>query len=265
MKSALPVIVFLASGLAALDAAAQDGTIGARIRQWNAEIDGSLEADDDNIDGTNVDVDSTFGFDEEEKFDELHLTMGLPIIGRFNFQYLRGEYEGSSTVSQDFNFAGTTFTASSRIDSKLEFEAYTLLWQFGASTPGVVGADVGAGGIAGVKYFDIRAMVNDEFGNSEEAKIRAPIPVVGAYFRTNLASFLAVEAQIHGIQFFDTFNTGLKGTFYDLTFAVDVKISGLFAGVGYRFFVMDVEYENGADAEVDIEMTGYFFEAGLSF
>jgi hypothetical protein len=265
MKSALPVIVWLASVVGALDVAAQAGGIAAKVRQWDAEIDGSLAVEDDGIGGTNVDVDSTFGFDEEETFDELHLTMGLPVIGRFNFQFLRGEYEGSQIISQDFTFAGSTFTASTRIDAKLEFEAYTLLWQFGGSTPGVIGADVGAGGIAGLKYFDLRATVDDEFGNSEEAEVRAPIPVVGAYFRTNLASFLAFEAQIHGIKFFDTLNIGLTGTFYDLTVALDVKFSGLFAGIGYRIMVLDVEYDRGDEAEVDMDLTGYFFEAGLSF
>jgi len=38
-----------------------------------------------------------------------------------------------------------------------------------------------------------------------------------------LASFLAFEAQVHGFKFFDTLNTGLTGTFYDFTVAVDVK------------------------------------------
>jgi hypothetical protein len=263
MKSALGGTVFLAVLACGLDAAAQ--TIGVKVRRWEAEIQGDIQVDDDGFDGTGIDVDDTFGFDEEEDFDELHLTMGLPIIGRFNFQYLKGDYEGARTLSGNITFAGTTFTASTQIDAKLEFEAYTLLWQFGASTPGVLGADIGAGGIAGVKYFDIVAQVDDDFGNSEETRIRAPLPVIGAYVRTNLASFLAFEAQVHGIKFLDNFNLGLSGIFYDATVAVDVKFSGLFAGVGYRLMKLDVEYENGNDAKAELDLTGMFLEAGLSF
>jgi len=265
MKVALAMAGFLVTTLFGLDADAQDGTIAAKIRRWQAEIQGDIEVDDNGIDGTSIDVDSTFGFDDKEDFDELHVTMGLPILGRFNFQYLKGDYQGTKTLSSDITFAGTTFTASTQIDAELNLEAYTFLWQFGASTPGVIGADVGAGGIAGVKYFNIHARVDDEFGNSEETDIRAPLPVIGAYVRTNLAKFLSVEAQVHGIKFLDNFNIGLTGIFYDATIAVDAKFSGLFVGVGYRLFHMDVEYENGTDVKAQLDIEGLFFEAGLSF
>ena len=265
MKAALALVVLLASTFLGLEAAAQDGTISARVRRWQAEIQGDIQVDDDGVDGTSIDVDSTFGFDDKEDFDELHVTMGLPLLGRFNFQYLRGDYEGTKTLSSNITFAGTTFTAATQIEAELNLEAYTLLWQFGASTPGVVGADVGAGGIAGIKYFNIHARVDDQFGNSEETDIRAPLPVVGAYVRTNLMKWVSLEAQVHGVKFFDTWNIGLTGIFYDATVAIDVKVSGLFAGVGYRLFHLDVEYENGTDVKAELDIEGLFFEAGLSF
>lgn len=256
--------VVLLTLLWAADAAAQ-GSIGVRARRWQAELSGDLKVDDDGSSGSEIDASHTLGFDDKEDFNEIHLTMGLPILGRFNFQYLKGEFDGTNTLTSDITFGGSTFTATTQIDSELDFEAYTLLWQFGASAPGVVGADVGAGGIAGLKYFNIQAMIEDRFGNSEEAEIKGPLPVIGAYFRTNLASFLALDAQVHGIKFFDTFNLGLEGLFYDFTVGVDVKIKGLFAGAGYRLFVLDLDYENSEDVKVDIEMDGFYFEAGLSF
>src|SRR5688572_29665107 len=193
MKTAAAGTVFLLIFLWAAEAAAQ-GTIGIRARRWEAEPSGDLQVEDDGSDGSDVDVDSTLGFDDKEDFNEAHLTMSLPLLGRFNFQYLKGEFEGSNTLTSDISFGGSTFTATTQIESKLDFEAYTLLWQFGASAPGVIGADVGAGGIAGLKYFNIRAEINDRFGNDEDAEIKGPLPVIGAYFRTNLASFLALDA-----------------------------------------------------------------------
>src|SRR5262245_14282852 len=263
MKSASSLAAVLILVGFAAEASAQ--TIGGRVRRWQAEISGDIKVDDEGLEGTNVDVDETFGFDSKEDFDELHVTLGLPILGKFNYQYLRGEYEGEKVLTANFNFGGSTFAASTRIDAKLDFQAHTILWQFGANTPGFIGADVGAGMLAGIKYFDITASVDDEFGNQEDTKIKAPVPVIGAYARFALASFLVVESQIHGISFFDTFNTGLKGIFYDATIAVDAKFKGLFVGAGYRLMRMDVKYENSTDVDVDLELKGMFFEAGFAF
>ena len=265
MKSGLTLAAGLVLAAASAEALAQDGTIAAKIRRWEAEIRGDVRVDDRGIGGTSIDVDQTFGFDEKEDFDELHLSMGLPLLGKFNFQFLQGDYQGTRTLSSDFTFAGQTFTASSRVDAEMEFQVYTLLWQFGASTPGVIGADVGAGAIAGVKYFQIHARVEDEFGNNEETDVRAPLPVIGAYVRTNLLKFLSVEVQVHGVKFIDNFNLGISGLFYDATVALDAKFSGLFVGVGYRLFHLDVEYENGTDVQAELDLDGIFFEAGLSF
>src|SRR5688572_5463842 len=145
MRSAYGLSAALVLIAVAAEASAQ--SIGARVRRWEAEIRGDIQVDDDGLDGTNVDVDDTFGFDDEEDFDELHVTMGLPLLGKFNYQFLRGEYEGTRTLTANINFGCSTFAASTSIDAKLDFQAHTLLWQFGASTPGVIGADVGAGAI----------------------------------------------------------------------------------------------------------------------
>ena len=265
MKSASAVLACLVVSGWGVDAFAQDGMIAVKIRRWQTEIQGEIRVDDNGLDGSNIDVDDTFGFDDKENFDELHVTMGLPLLGRFNYQFLRGEYEGTRTLSADITFAGTTFTASTQIDAMLEFQVHTLLWQFGASTPGVIGADVGAGGIAGVKYFDIRGTVDDAFGNSESVEIKAPLPVIGAYVNFNLAKFLSVNAQVHGIKLPNSWNIGLIGIFYDATVSVDLKISMLYAGVGYRLMKLDVEYDGSTDADVELDITGMFFEAGVSF
>lgn len=266
MKVLFATAAFLVTALCGLDAAAQDGSIAVKVRRWQAEIQGDIQVDDDGIGGTAIDVDDTFGFDDKEDFDELHATLGLPLLGRFNFQYLRGGFEGTRTLSADITFAGTTFTVGTTVDAEMDFEAYTMLWQFGASTPGVIGADVGAGGIAGVKYFDIHAEARDAFtGTSDEVDVKAPLPVIGAYVRTNLGKLLSVEAQVHGIKFLDNFNLGLSGIFYDATISIDARFSGVFAGVGYRLMHLDVEYENSTDAKVQLDIDGIFFEAGVSF
>jgi hypothetical protein len=266
MKSAFALAVCVLMTALAADASAQGETIGAKVRRWQAEIRGDMKVNDGGSSGSSVDVENTFGFSDEEDFDEVHFSLGLPVIGKFNFQYLQGGYEGDATLSSDITFGDTTFTANTPIHSELDFKAYTLLWAFGASTPGVVGLDAGGGMVAGFKYFDIHANVNDPLtGTNENADIAAPLPVIGAYFRTALMKFLSVEAQVHGIKYFDTFGFGVEGLFYDATIAVDLKLSGVFGGIGYRMMKFDFEYEDDADGELEFDMTGLFFQAGIAF
>jgi len=267
MKYSTGFLAALVALLAATEAFAQDGMIVGKARRWRAEISGNVEADDSGSDGSNVDLKSTFGLDNEEDFDEFHVTMGLPLIGRFNLQFLEGGFDGSRTVTNDFTFAGTTYTASTQISTELDFKVYTLLWQFGASTPGVIGADVGAGFIAGLKYFEVDAVVQESSGGQrEEMELKAPIPVFGAYFRMNLAKFLAIEVQAHGLKVPDSFGQEVKGLLYDGTIALDAKIGPLFGGIGYRLFHFEVEGDDGSiEATADLDMKGIFFEVGISF
>jgi len=265
MKYVSAAVGLLCAALWTAEAAAQDGMLSAKARRWQAEITGDIRVDDNGVGGSNLDVDSTLGLDDKEDFDEFQATLGLPLLGKFNFQYLTGDYTGSRVLSSDITYAGTTYTASSEIHTMLDFKSYTLLWQVGASTPGIMGASVGAGGLAGLKYFQIETTVDDDFGNHQDVNIRAPVPVVGAYVRTGLASFLTLEAQVHGLKVPGSIGQGLTGMFYDATVAIDAKISTFYAGIGYRIFHFEVKYENGEDVDANVEMKGIFFEVGLSF
>ncbi|HTF55838.1 MAG TPA: hypothetical protein VK661_01095 [Planctomycetota bacterium] len=267
MKYLSAVLGLLCAALWSAEAAAQDGMISAKARRWRAEISGDLKVDDNGVGGSDLNVSSTLGLNDKEDFDEFHATLGLPLLGKFNFQYLTGTYTGTRTLTSDITYAGTTYSATSnnQIHTDVDIKSYTLLWQFGASTPGIIGASVGAGGLAGLKYFDIVTAVDDDQGNHESVDIRAPVPVVGAYVRTALASFLFVEAQVHGLKIPGNLAQGLSGNFYDATIALDAKISTFYAGIGYRLFHFEVKYESGSDVNANVDLKGIFFEVGLSF
>src|SRR6266850_6707822 len=200
MKYLSASLGLLCAALWSAEAAAQDGMLSAKARRWQADITGDIKVDDNGVGGSDLNVASTLGLEDKANFNEFQATMGLPLLGKFNFQYLKGDYTGSKVLSNDITYAGTTYTASTEIHTKLDLNAYTALWQVGASTPGIMGASVGAGGLAGLKYFQISAAVDDDFGKHEDVNIKAPVPVVGAYVRTGLASFLMVEAQVHGLK-----------------------------------------------------------------
>ncbi|HEY3225689.1 MAG TPA: hypothetical protein VGK61_01680 [Planctomycetota bacterium] len=265
MKYLAAAFGLLCVALWSAEAAAQDGMLSAKARRWQAEISGDIRVDDNGVGGSDLNVTSTLGLDEKEDFDEFQATMGLPLLGKFNFQYLKGDYTGSKVLSSDITYAGTTYNANTEIHTNLDIKSYTLLWQLGVSTPGVIGANVGAGGIAGVKYFQIEAAVDDDFGNHEDVNIRAPVPVVGAYAKVGLAAFLFVEAQVHGLKIPGSLAQGLSGNFYDATIALDAKFSTFYAGIGYRLFHFEVKYENGEDVNANVDLKGIFFEVGMSF
>src|SRR5688572_25697696 len=145
---ALAAMLVLTAGFGA-EAFAQDGMLVLKARRWQAEMDGTLQVDDDGIAGTEIDFQDTFGIEDKEDFNELHLTIGF--LGKMNLQYLTGKFEGSDTVTQDVRFGDVVFTVGTEVDTKVEFDLYTALWQIGVTLPVFPGVSVGLGGQVGIK------------------------------------------------------------------------------------------------------------------
>jgi hypothetical protein len=247
------------------EAAAQDSMIALKARRWQAEIEGTIQVDDDSLSGSEIDFEDTFGVTDEEDINELHLTLGF--LGRLNLQYLKGKFEGSETLTADIRFGDIVFTVGNRVDAEVELEAYTAIWQIGGRIPLFKGMDLGVGGIVGAKYFEIFASARDQFGNEEEVDLQAPFPVIGAYAGLNFSRFATLEFQAHGIKVPSSLDLGGEGLFFDATIALDVKVGFVFAGVGYRIMHLDLDYDEGGDSEAhaDFEIKGLFFEAGIAF
>ena len=261
---ALVAALVVVAGFGA-EAYAQDGMLVLKARRWQAEIDGTLQVDSDSIAGTEVDFQDTFGLDDEESFNELHLTIGF--LGKVNLQYLTVTIEGSETVSQDIQFGDVVFTVGTTVDTKVEFDLYTAMWQFGATLPVLPGfLSVGLGAQAGLKYLDIAAESHDGFGNEEEGELQAPVPVVGVYARATVSRFATIDFQIHGIRIPDNWGLDGEATFFDATLALDLNIAFVFAGVGYRMLHLDVDFDDGDNEfNTDFDVEGLFFEVGVGF
>lgn len=262
-RAHVAVAILIAWGGA--EAAAQDSLVSMKARRWTAEIEGTIQVDDNNTSGSVIDFEDTFGVTDEEDFDELHLTIGF--LGRLNLQVLKGSFEGSETMTADIQFGDIVFTLGTRVDAEMEFEVYTAIWQIGGTIPLFKGVGLGVGGILGVKYLEIVASAEDTFGNSEEAEVQAPFPVIGGYVGLSVTRFVSLEFQIHGLKIPSSWDLGGEALFFDATVALDVRVSFVFAGVGYRLMHLDIDYDEDEESEahVDLDMTGLFFEVGVAF
>lgn len=268
MKALFSAVVAMCILGAGLDAEAQEGFLGAKLRRWTAELKGDVTAADDGVGGiSELDIDSTLGLDSKEDFNEFHVYAQLPVLGRFQYQYLAGTFEGNDLLTQDIAFGSTTFTTGTPVDTKMKWTTHTLLFQTGIKTPGFLPASGSAGATFGVKMMEIDAEVSG-LGTSEEVKFGGPIPVAGMFTRMQLSSFAFIEVQVHGLQIPGNIAGGVGGLIYDFTIAVDIRYQKFFGGVGYRIFKLNIEDESGTrvdEAKFEVDITGIFFEIGSSF
>lgn len=258
----------LAFGWAA-EASAQDGTITARFRRWQAELSGEARADGDAISGTDIDVDSTLGLSDKEDFNEIgvYLQLPIPIIGRLSLTRWSGTFEDTENLSQTINFGNQSFTAGTTVDTEIDIAATTLLMHFGMSTPKVAGSGIAAGAALGVKFFQFDASVASS-GISESAKAAGPIPVVGIFTKTALGAFLFLEVEAHGLMVPGFLSGGLNGAIWEGNASVVFRYQRFFGGIGYKIFNFMLEDDTGTgvgDVEIDLRMAGMSFEVGMSF
>ncbi|MBI4566650.1 MAG: hypothetical protein HY716_18385 [Planctomycetes bacterium] len=265
MKTGLAVVWIVAAGLMmGAEARAQDGSFGVKWRRWTAKIDGDVRTEDSSQD---LQVDSTLGLTDREDFNEFHLFLNLPAVGSFNFQILSGDFQGRRLLESDVTFGGTTFPANTTIESEIDVTSYTLLWQFGLDTPGVLYGRAGLGIVAGLKYIQAEALLRTEDGREASPDVKVPMPVIGVYGRLFLASFLSIEAQIHGVRI-SNFPKDVSGLLFDATIGFTARYKALSGGLGYRLYRIAFEDKRGDVADqisADVDLTGLFFEVGLAF
>lgn len=261
MARSIPVVALVL--LAAAQGWAQD-TLGARLRQWRAEIEGDFQADDNLVPGSDINLHSQLNLEDEADMTDIGVLFGLPGIGRINFQYFFGEFDGDATLSNDITFGGTTFVGGTNVSSSMEWKVMTIMIESGVPGAGLTGATTGMG--IGIKYFDFDLEISGS-GVAEKGNVKGIVPVVGARARYPLTAFLFLEAELNGLFISSIASGGIEATILDASVALQAGWKSFYGGVGWRVFQMAGK-DDRADVdeiEVDIELQGFFFEAGIRF
>lgn len=249
--------------LSASRAYAQDETVGVRLREWSAKMEGRIEAQGDSFPSTNISLDRTLGLDDEEVVHEVQAYLSLPVVGTFYAGWWFGTFEGDQTLTRDITFADVTFTAATTVKTQLDLDVYYLSYEL--VLPSLPLGDlvkVEAGVLVGLRGF-----VAD--GEVEAAGQRASenggigFPVLGVHGALQVTQWLRADVEIMGLPF----KYGSSSIEYLEAFGEVVgQLGPLFAGVGYKVVSIELaDHRSGTDFDLDIDIEGLYVTAGLRF
>lgn len=265
MKRRVLVVLPVLLAAFAAEAAAQEN-ISARARRWRTLIDGDFRADDNSLPGSSVDLRDSLDLEDEVDIDDFGAALPFPSLGRINVQYWTGSYEGDSILTQSVNFAGTTFGLGTPVETELEWQVGTFLFEYAPGGTSLLGMGGNVTMQFGAKHLRVKATM-ESAGGSEEFEVEGFIPVVGFRSRFGLASFLQFEIEANFLPLETYEIQGISGTMYDGSVTALATFSSLHAGLGYRWFQLDIKDDRTDvdSSEADLEIKGFFAEAGIRF
>jgi hypothetical protein len=260
MKS-VAVSVFLL--LSALPAAAQDELVGVRVREWWARMSGVIEAEDANLGSTRLDLTDDLGLGDQNLTTELQVYLRIPVVGRFYVGWWRAHDTGSEVLSKDINFAGETFTASTRVDSELTFDVGYVTYEF--ALPVIPLGDLlklELGVQVGIRGFHAAASISDS-GQSASDSGTAGLPVLGGHVTLRLFDLVRAEVEVVGL----AFKSGDNEVHYLEMFAEAVvdPLPWIFAGVGYKLASINLQHDGSDRFKVNMDIAGIYVTFGVRF
>jgi len=251
-KIFLPLSCMLA--LLLLPASLSAFEIGVRGYYWFPSLDGNVTADASGIVGTSIDLDKDLGIDDES-YPTLEAFIGAG-NHRLSFAYTDIDYSGEKTLTEEIVFAGETYSASTVVDSSIEYRQIDLVYQYDLLDLENVLAGFSIGGVFQGKYLDGRVNLKTT-GIDEEEEFALPIPMIGLNLHVGLLADI-LEANIRGTAI------GYSGnTLYEIAGDVSytpfplIDIHG-----GYKTFVIDIDED---DIVLDYDQSGPYVALTVSF
>lgn len=225
-------------------------------RYWFADLDASAKVKTGSVPGTRIDLDNDLGVDSEN-LPELRLTISTGLNSKIRLAYLHGDFEGDRTIERSFQFAGTTFTANSRVESEMELHYGRIgwAWQF-IAVPGIfkIGPMVELKGLV----IDASLRSRGTGPNIHESKLLPmAFPTVGAMVNVTPVKSLDLFAEVSGVPFGDL------GHVVDAEAGLRfIPIRFLSLSAGYRVF----DFRVGKDDNfAKLNLSGPFIGASVRF
>lgn len=243
-KLLLPLLPLLALTLPS--AASDLGAFG-----WLMKPTGTATVGDDNVLGTEFDLERDLGMG-----DEITVPGGFIRLGQgscLGVEYMKMEAEGDNTITRNIQFKDLNFTASSRVLSEFSGDfvhAYLRL--------GVPGEGFSIGGEAGGVLADVEASAAASGIGSASASARAPMPFVGGHLTLNISG-LTIKGNV---RYANWDIDDIEVEYLDWEVSGRLEVSVFFVGGGYR--AMDIQLaDTGENYDVDLGFSGPVVYAGL--
>jgi hypothetical protein len=237
------------------------GAAGAQImevegRYWLTDVEGSVRVNNSLLSATTVDLKEDLNLEvRNEGAPELRLTFFLPFANKIRFAYARIDMESDATLDETIQFAGSTFTVGTRVESDLDGHYGRLgwAWQF-LGIPGLFKV----GPLIEVKGLYIDASISSTTPPRRESEaFPLLLPTIGVALDFTPLRALHLFAEASGIP------AGDLGHFIDAEVGVRFFLFGpLMVTASYRFF--DLKVEDDEDF-VKFRLSGPSFGAGLRF
>lgn len=232
---------------------AEDYNFELEGRYWKPKLDSTVKIVENDI-GTDVKLVDDLGFDEKEDFGEARGQVKFFGKHKFNFSYLPLKWDADTTLTRTIEFNGQTYTAGTRVQSKLEMKMFKGGYEYDliANRFGFLGFTLDV--LLTDFYMEMKA---PSMALDEKYDATVPIPMIGLSGRVIPIKWVSVTGKISGLPM------GKYGYILDAEASLDinpVKYVGI--SVGYRFLKMDLEYD---DNKADFKLDGPFAALKVRF
>jgi outer membrane protein len=231
--------------------------IGVRGYYWFPSFDGNVKVDEASIIGTNINFKQDLGI-EDENYPSVEVFLGG---GRHHLSLTHTsiDYSGRNTLTEDIIFNGETYTATSLVESSIEYKMMDFLYQYDFLNLENVLAGFSLGVVFQVKYLDgeVGLKTTTPIDIDEKEDFTLPIPMIGLNLHFGLLADV-LEARLRGTAI------GYAGNaIYELM--ADISWTPLpFLDIhgGYKSFVIDIDED---DVIFDYDMSGPYVALTVSF
>lgn len=219
-------------------------------RYWFTSLDAKVKSTETNLIGTEIDVVNTLGMEKSKNFLEGRVDFNLG-DHHLRYAYIPLSWKGDKTITQSVNFAGTTYSANAKVESKLDIIYQRVGYRYNIID--TLGNQLGI--IFDVKLLDVKANLKTT-GIDKSYSVSAPIPTIGVGAQIGLPYLFSIGGEITGIVYGDNQLVDWEAAvnFNPIPFTT---ISG-----GYRTFTVNVKDK---DNKVDFSLAGPYLMVSVGW
>lgn len=233
---------------------AQDEAVKVEFegRYWITELDGKAAVADAGIGGTEFDLTSDLGIDEDD-FPDGRVTINIG-PAQWRFAYLQGDYSGSQNLTQAITFKGKTYTLGTNVSSDFDFIylRFGRIWNLFDWNKLKIGAVIETKALLADIELDAPSL-----GFSDSQDIIGGLPTLGASFELRPIKMVNLFAEISGL------GAGSYGYFFDTEAGIKlIPFKNFSIVAGYRMIDVELDYE---DNSLEFDTGGPFVGGTLRF
>ncbi|MDH4266139.1 MAG: hypothetical protein OEW45_10920 [Deltaproteobacteria bacterium] len=222
-------------------------------RYWKPKLDSAVKIVEDGV-GTEFKPVNDLGFDERKDFGEARLQIKFARKHKFNFSVIPLKWDGDKVITQTIEFSGKTFTAGTRVQSKLDLNLFKAGYEYD-----FLAGNLGfLGGTFDILLADVRMELKaPTLALDEKEDAAVPIPMVGLIGRIYPVRWVNLTARVSGLPL------GRYGHVIDAEASLNInpiKFVGISAG--YRYFESKAEYD---DNTIKFKLDGPFEALKIRF